>query len=249
MTGRPRLAWIAADDPPDAFPDARHALREPNGLIAAGGDLSPERLVAAYRRGIFPWYSEGQPILWWNPDPRAVLFPAELRVSRRLARTLRSGRFEVSVDQAFDDVIRLCAETRAESGTWLGPDMIAAYRELHARGIAHSVESWRDGALAGGIYGLALGGVFFGESMVSLVPDGSKVAMARLAAIALERGIAVIDCQVSNPHLERLGSRPLPRAEFLALVRRQVDTPPASRLAPEPRRPSTGPAPGTRRAP
>lgn len=244
-----RLPWLAPGDPPDAFPDPRRALREPNGLLAAGGDLSCERLLAAYRRGVFPWFSAGQPILWWCPDPRAVLFPAELRITRRFARTLRSGRFTASTDQAFGDVIRLCAGTRADSGTWLTAEMIAAYTALHERGIAHSVEAWQDGELAGGIYGIALGGVFFGESMVSLRPDGSKAAMAHLVGLALARGIEVIDCQVPNDHLGRLGSRTIPRAGFLELLRRLVDEPPAGRLGPEPPRTVTVPAAGSARGP
>jgi leucyl/phenylalanyl-tRNA--protein transferase len=235
VIARPRLAWLAPGDPPDAFPDPALALREPNGLLAVGGDLGVDRLLAAYRRGIFPWFSEGQPILWWCPDPRAILVPEELHVSRRLRRTLRSGRFEVSVDQCFDEVIGACASTRSATGTWLTPEMIAAYRELHALGFAHSVESWIDGRLAGGVYGIALGGIFFGESMVSLQTDGSKVAMAKLAALARETGVALIDCQLPNPHLGRLGSRPIPRHEFLAQLRRLVVREPEQRFKPQPR--------------
>ncbi len=230
MTGRPRLAWINPGDPPDAFPPPGNALREPNGLLAAGGDLSPERLVAAYERGIFPWFSTGQPILWWCPDPRAVLLPGTLHVSRRLARTLRGGRFTTSVNQAFGEVIRLCATTRSEPGTWLTPEMIDAYCRLHELGIAHSVESWSGSRLAGGIYGINLGSVFFGESMVSLLPDGSRVAMARLEALALDLGISLIDCQVANPHLLRLGAVLMPREEFLDRIRHGVRQPPVRRL-------------------
>jgi leucyl/phenylalanyl-tRNA--protein transferase len=239
VTGRPRLAWIQPGDPPDAFPSPGQALREPNGLLAAGGDLGPERLLAAYRRGIFPWYSAGQPILWWCPDPRAVLLPEALHVPRRLARRLRGGQFTTSVDQAFDEVIRLCAQTRRESGTWLTPEMIEAYRGLHALGIAHSVESWCGDRLAGGLYGLGLGSVFFGESMVSLLPDGSRVAMVKLAALARETGIGLIDCQVPNPHLMRLGASLMPRQAFLARVARGSLEAPLQRLRAEP----AGPVP------
>jgi leucyl/phenylalanyl-tRNA--protein transferase len=234
VTGRPQLAWIAPGDPPDAFPEPALALTEPNGLLAAGGDLSPARLLAAYRKGIFPWFSDGQPILWWCPDPRAVLLPAELHISRRLRRTLRSGRFEVSVDQCFDRVISLCASTRRESGTWLTPDMIRAYRELHALGLAHSIEAWQEGEIAGGVYGVALGGIFFGESMVSLRRDGSKVALAKLVSLARRTGIEMIDCQIPNPHLSRLGSREIPRRDFLRALPRLVSVPPMQRVRPEP---------------
>jgi leucyl/phenylalanyl-tRNA--protein transferase len=235
VTRRPQLAWIKAGDPPDSFPDPGRALAEPNGLLAAGGDLTPARLLAAYRRGIFPWFSEGQPILWWCPHPRAILLPGELHVSRRLARTLRSRRFEVSVDQRFSEVISLCASTRRESGTWLTAAMIDAYRDLHALGFAHSVEVWQDGEMAGGVYGVALGGIFFGESMVSLRRDGSKVAISQLVALASRVGIELIDCQMPNPHLASLGSREIPRRDFLRLLARLVDQPPAQRLPRQPR--------------
>lgn len=225
--------WLAPGDPPDAFPDARLALQEPNGLLAAGGDLSPERLIAAYRRGIFPWFSEGQPILWWCPDPRAILVPAEFHISRSLKRTLRTGTFQVTVNQNFREVIRLCAATREQSGTWLTPEMISAYVELHARGFAHSVEAWSDGQLAGGIYGINLGAVFFGESMVSVEPNGSKIALAQLVLIARQRGIEFIDCQVPNDHLTRLGSRSISRHEFLGWLDRCTCQPPEQRLGVE----------------
>lgn len=229
-----RLPWIPPGAPPGAFPDPRSALRAPNGLLAAGGDLEPARLLEAYRRGIFPWFGTDEPILWWSPDPRAVIFPDKLHIPRRLARRLRSGHFSASVDQAFPEVIRQCAETRRESGTWLTPEMIAAYTRLHQQGMAHSVESWIDGRLAGGVYGLAIGGLFFGESMVSLVPDGSKVALAMLAALARDLGIGLIDCQVPNPHLQRLGATLMPRDEFLQRVGQAVRQAPLQRLQPRP---------------
>jgi leucyl/phenylalanyl-tRNA--protein transferase len=211
------IAWIAPGDPPDHFPPVERALSEPEGLLAAGGDLSCERLEAAYRRGIFPWYSPGQPVLWWSPDPREVLLPAEFHCSRSLARRLRRGDFEWRMDTAFEAVIDGCAAPRARSpGTWITPEMRAAYCALHARGLAHSAEAWLGGQLAGGLYGVRLGGIFYGESMFSREPDGSKAAMAGLVRLCLEEGIGMIDCQLPNPHLRSLGSRPLPRSEFLA---------------------------------
>ncbi len=238
MTEKLRLAWLTSDDPPDAFPDPQLALREPNGLLAVGGDLSVPRLIAAYRRGIFPWFGPGQPILWWCPDPRAILVPAEFHVSRSLKRRLRSGRFDVSVDRDFREVIRLCAATRELSGTWLTPEMIAAYVALHAQGIAHSVEAWRDGRLIGGVYGVGLGGVFFGESMVSIETDGSKIALAKLVSVARRRGIELIDCQVPNDHLQRLGTRAIARRDFLAWLDRCMRKPPEQRLEREPEHPA-----------
>ena len=233
MTGRPRLAWIEPGAPPESFPEPARALRDPNGLLAAGGDLSPARLVAAYRRGIFPWFSEGQPILWWCPDPRTVLVPGEFHVSRSLRRTLRSGVFEVSVDQRFDDVIGRCAGLREDSGTWLTEEMIAAYRELHRLGLAHSVEAWQGERLAGGLYGVQLGSVFFGESMFSDERDGSKVALAALVQIAGRERIGLIDGQVENAHLLTLGFGSMSRAEFLGRLAKDVDRPPLTRIMPE----------------
>lgn len=239
MTGPQRLVWLQPGGPPDAFPDPAHAMREPNGLLAAGGDLSPERLLAAYRRGIFPWFSAGQPILWWCPEPRAILAPRDFHVSRSLRRALRSGGFEVSVDQCFERVIERCGETRRASGTWLTPEMIAAYCELHRLGVAHSVESWQDGELAGGIYGVGLGSVFFGESMVSLRRDGSKVAMTKLVELSLSEGIELIDCQVGNPHLASLGCSSIPREAFLERVTRLVGLLPACRFQPQTPQPAS----------
>jgi leucyl/phenylalanyl-tRNA--protein transferase len=210
-------------DPPGAFPPLAEALRDPDGLLCAGGDLSPERLLEAYRRGIFPWYSEGQPILWWSPDPRAVLFPGELRVTRSLAKTLRNRGFETRVDHAFAEVVERCADPGLRpEGTWISPDMMSAYRRLHELGVAHSVEAWLDGRLAGGLYGVALGRVFFGESMFSVERDASKVALKRLVDEAVARGIELIDCQFATPHLESLGARSIPRDEFAALLSRAI---------------------------
>ena len=210
------LPWILPDDPPDAFPPVHQAFDEPSGLLAAGGDLSPERLEAAYRRGIFPWFSRGDPILWWSPDPREVLFPEALRVSKSLAKTLRSNRYRVTQDTAFAAVVAACAAPRARSpGTWILPAMRAAYLALHQRGIAHSVETWRGDELVGGLYGVRVGAVFCGESMFSRADDASKVALAWLAAGATAQGIRLIDCQLENPHLRSLGSQSMPRSEFV----------------------------------
>lgn len=214
------LRWLGPEDPPEAFPSPHLALRDPDGLLAVGGDLSPERLLAAYRRGIFPWFNEGQPILWWSPNPRAVLLPPELHVSRSLRRTLRRDRFRVSVDQAFNAVIAGCAESRVATGTWITPEMRHAYGALFELGAAHSVEVWQGETLAGGLYGVAIGRMFAGESMFSAVTDGSKVAMVALVHRCLALGVELIDCQLPTNHLESLGSRCLPRAEFLQRVRR-----------------------------
>lgn len=214
----PPLTYLRPGDPPDLFPDPGMSTGEPDGLIAIGGDLDAPRLLAAYRRGIFPWYEAGQPILWWSPDPRAVLLPAELRVSRSLRRRLLRGEYRTSVDGAFARVIAACAGTRVLTGTWITPEMQAAYLQLHELGHAHSVETWQDTELVGGLYGVALGGVFFGESMFSIATDASKVALARLVQLCQERAIGLIDCQVANQHLASLGSRLLPRAEFLARI-------------------------------
>ena len=213
------LPWILPDDPPDAFPTVATALEDPPGLLAAGGDLSPERLEAAYRRGIFPWFSRGEPILWWSPDPREVLFPDRIHVSRSLGKTLRSGRYRVTQDQAFEAVVQACAAPRARSpGTWILPAMRAAYLALHRRGIAHSVETWRGEELVGGLYGVRVGAVFCGESMFSRAPDASKVALATLAAQAAAQGIRLIDCQLENSHLRSLGSQSMRRAEFVTYL-------------------------------
>jgi leucyl/phenylalanyl-tRNA--protein transferase len=219
------LTWLAPGDPPDSFPSLERALRDPPGLLAAGGDLSSERLVAAYRRGIFPWYSPGQPVLWWSPDPREVLIPQEFHVSRSLARALRLRGFEYRVDVDFEAVIDACAAPRrASPGTWITAEMRAAYIALHRRGIAHSCEIWRAGALVGGVYGVRLGRVFFGESMFSLERDASKAALAGLVRQCLADGTELIDCQMPSEHLRSLGSRPLPRREFVERLGRAIDT-------------------------
>ena len=221
----PELHWLEPSDPPDSFPDPSQALADPDGLLAVGGDLSNARLLAAYRNGIFPWYQDAQPVLWWSPDPRSVLFPLELRVSRSLRKTLRRNEFEVSVDQNFAGVIAGCAAARAEPGTWITTDMQAAYLALHRAGYAHSIETWRDNQLVGGLYGVNLGGVFFGESMFSRQTDASKVALVKLVSICKQSGIELIDCQLASAHLTSLGSRPVARTEFQQLLARLVHFP------------------------
>jgi leucyl/phenylalanyl-tRNA---protein transferase len=214
------ITWLAPGDPPDAFPDPAMALTEPNGLLAAGGDLSPERLLAAYRRGIFPWYSPGQQILWWSPDPREVLWPARFHVSRSLQRAQARTDLEIRTDTSFAAVVAQCAAPRARSpGTWITAGMRAAYQHLHLQGHAHSIEVWRAGQLVGGLYGVRVGQVFCGESMFSAESGASKLALAYLAARAGALGIELIDCQLESRHLRTLGSEAMPRAAFLARLR------------------------------
>lgn len=198
------------------FPPVEFA--SPEGLLAVGGDLRAERLLEAYRHGIFPWYNDGQPILWWSPDPRCVLFPPELKVSRSLGKTLRSGKFRVTFDTRFGDVMRACAGPRPQNpqgGTWITEGMLDAYERLHERGYAHSVECWRGDELVGGLYGVALGGAFFGESMFSRATDASKVALVRLVHQLAAWGFQIIDCQMTTPHLLSLGAREIRRDEFI----------------------------------
>jgi len=222
------ITWLSPQDAPERFPPLERALDEPAGLLAAGGDLSPARLLAAYQRGIFPWYSPGQPVLWWSPDPRAVLFPGEFHLTRSLAKTLRNRGFETAIDRDFAGVIAACAAPRANSvGTWITAEMRSAYIELHRHGYAHSFETYEGAQLVGGLYGVRLGGVFFGESMFSRERDASKTALARLVEFCVQEGIAVIDCQLPSRHLQSLGSRQIPRAQFQALLREHVKVAPA----------------------
>ncbi len=210
-----------------------HALREPSGLLAAGGDLSPARLLAAYERGVFPWYSTQQPILWWSPDPRMVLFPEEFKCSRSLAKTLRNGPYTTRVDHAFGATIRACAAPRRGGpDTWLNKDMIASYEQLHELGFGHSIETYEAGQLAGGLYGIQLGQIFFGESMFSLRRDASKVALARLIQECRARDIQLVDCQVASEHLASLGARDVSRSQFVGLLRRFARRQPSGRWAP-----------------
>ena len=208
-----------------AFPDPRES--HASGLLAVGGDLSPERLLLAYSLGIFPWYSEGDPILWHSPDPRAVLVPRSLHVSRSLAKALRSGRYEVRLDTAFEDVVRRCADAPRpdQDGTWITVAMQRAYVELFRRGHAHSAEAWEEGVLVGGLYGVSLGGTFFGESMFAAQADASKVAFATLVAQLVRWDFDLIDCQQQTPHLARFGAEPWPRARFLAELASSLERP------------------------
>lgn len=207
------------------FPPPR--LATPEGLLAVGGDLSAERLLLAYRAGIFPWYADGEPILWWSPDPRLVLYPRDFHVSRSLAKVIRRGGFSVSMDRAFEQVIEACAGMRCggREGTWIVPDMIEAYCGLHRRGFAHSVEAWQQGHLAGGLYGVSLGRGFFGESMFTRVANASKVSLAALTAYLAAEGFDFIDCQVTTGHLQRMGAREIPREAYLEELRRSLKAP------------------------
>ncbi|MBN1365924.1 MAG: leucyl/phenylalanyl-tRNA--protein transferase [Syntrophaceae bacterium] len=200
-------------------------LANESGLLAVGGDLSVERLLLAYSMGIFPWYSDGDPILWWSPDPRLVLIPAEFKISKTLRQTIRKGRYRVTVDEAFEDVIRNCATIRrkGQGNTWITEDMIKAYVRLHKAGHAHSVEAWDGGELAGGLYGIAMGRAFFGESMFAKKTDASKVAFA-VYTVALEKnGFELIDCQVTTEHLKRFGAREIPRTEFMKRLQKAIN--------------------------
>ena len=215
---------ILGDDPGSPFPSTSEAFSRPNGLLAWGGDLHPERLLNAYRRGIFPWYSADQPILWWSPAPRCVLDPHEADLSRRTRRRYNSGQFRLSLNSAFGDVVEACAGPRSDDeGTWITEEMIAAYGLLHTAGHAHSLEVWQGNELAGGIYGLAIGAVFFGESMFSRRNDASKIALLALCRLLLRHGFELVDCQVANPHLERMGAKLIPRDEFENRLRQLVN--------------------------
>lgn len=217
------IPWLDPDQP---FPPIRLALQEPNGLLAAGGDLSLKRLIEAYRHGIFPWYSEGQPVLWWSPDPRMVLYPPEVAISRSLRKRLRRRDYEIRADTCFSEVMRACAEPRdAQSGTWITDDMLSAYAALHAAGLAHSIETWVDGELAGGLYGVAVGAVFFGESMFTRADDASKLALAYLARQLERWHFGMIDCQMATAHLASLGAREIPRKDFLRALSELVNYP------------------------
>lgn len=201
------------------FPAVQQALSEPNGLLAAGGDLSVRRLLLAYSQGIFPWFSPGDPILWWSPDSRMVLFPEHLRVTRSLAKTLRNKSYEIRLDTAFREVIEACARPRShQSGTWIVSDMVEAYCQLHKLGYAHSFETWIDGQLVGGLYGVGLGRMFYGESMFSLCTDASKLAFVHMVRHMQQQGVAMVDCQMHTGHLESLGAQLIPRDEFIGHV-------------------------------
>ena len=221
------LTWLKRDTL--TFPPLTKAMREPNGLLAAGGDLCADRLIHAYRHGCFPWFSEGQPILWWSPDPRTVLFPEELHISRSLGKLLRQQRYQVSFDRDFARVIQACAAPRSYAdGTWITDEMQSAYIELHARGFAHSVEVWDNGELVGGLYGLAMGQLFFGESMFSRADNASKFGFATLVKHLQAWGFVLIDCQMPTDHLHSLGARAIPRQQFADYLRDHLDQPTAA---------------------
>ena len=216
MITNTKLYWIADNIVSEEFPDVSHALKEPDGLLAIGGDLNPDRLLDAYRKGIFPWYSEGQPIMWWSPDPRCVLFPDELIISRSLKKSLRKNDYKVTFDRVFSEVVKSCAEPRLNSPeTWITQAIIKNYQLLHESGHAHSVECWHQGELVGGLYGIAIGQIFFGESMFSRKSDASKICFVHLVHFLKIQGFTLIDCQVYSEHLARLGARVIPRDEFL----------------------------------
>jgi leucyl/phenylalanyl-tRNA--protein transferase len=209
--------FLLNNTPPDSpFPNPSYSLEEPNGLLAIGGDLDPQRLLNAYRNGIFPWYNEDQPILWWSPNPRLVLYPEEIYLSRSLKKTIRKNTFVITLDHAFDQVIEGCSEPRKkEEGTWLSTDMKQAYQLLHKVGYAHSIEAWQNDKLVGGLYGIAIGKVFFGESMFSRKNNASKVAFAIFVEQLTQWGFRLIDCQVETEHLARFGARNISRDQFL----------------------------------
>ncbi|MDQ6621308.1 MAG: leucyl/phenylalanyl-tRNA--protein transferase [Pseudomonadota bacterium] len=207
------IPWLRPHAP---FPPLEQALADPNGLLAASAELTPERLLDAYRHGVFPWYSEGQPVLWWSPDPRMVLFVDEVRIMRSLRKVLRAARFEIRVDTAFRQVMRGCALSPrpGQLGTWITPQVVDAYCKLHRTGHAHSVEAWQHGELVGGLYGVSVGRMFYGESMFAQVPDASKVALVHLTALLRANCMPLIDCQQETQHLARFGARPISRNEF-----------------------------------
>ncbi|ALG67841.1 leucyl/phenylalanyl-tRNA--protein transferase [Beggiatoa leptomitoformis] len=221
-----RPYWIPKNASPYDFPNVDNALDTPDGLLAIGGDLSPSRLMVAYHRGIFPWYSDEQPILWWSPSQRMVLFPNELKTARSLRKTLRKQLFTVTIDQAFHEVMQACAEPRShQQGTWITTDMIEAYCQLHEYDFAHSIEAWYGNQLVGGLYGVTVGKLFFGESMFSRMTDASKVAFTQLVWQLQRWGYELIDCQVYTNHLDSLGAREIPRKQFCMLLDRLSEMP------------------------
>jgi leucyl/phenylalanyl-tRNA--protein transferase len=215
------IPWLTPESP---FPPLGTALTHPNGLLAAGGDLSPQRLLEAYRCGIFPWFNEGDPILWWSPDPRMVLFPPELKISKSLGKTLKKANYTIRADSAFNQVVQACAAPRkGRPGTWIHDEMIAAYTALHEMGLAHSVETWMEGELVGGLYGVAQGKMFFGESMFSRTTDASKVAFVHLVRHLERRDFKMIDCQMKTAHLASFGAREISRKEFSLKLKELVN--------------------------
>jgi leucyl/phenylalanyl-tRNA--protein transferase len=229
-----RVVWLGPDDPANSFPAVSTALVEPDGLLAAGGDLSTKRLLYAYRHGIFPWYDDGQPLLWWSPDPRCVFLPGNFHVSRRLRREVRRCGAEIRINTAFRAVIRECAgPRRSEQGTWITSAMIEAFEDLHEAGWAHSVEVWQSGKLVGGLYGLAIGKAFFGESMFSLTSNASKIALIFLSNRLNAGDFEVLDCQVVSSHLLTLGASIIPRGDFIRRIESACDQPPLRQSWPD----------------
>ncbi len=223
---RLRITWLSPDAPPDAFPAVETALREPDGLLAAGGDLSIPRLLSAYRRGIFPWYESGQPLLWWAPDPRCVFLPGHFHLSRSLRRSVRRSAAEVRFNTAFASVVSACAAPRSShDGTWITPEMAAAYEALHAAGWAHSIEIWEQGQLTGGLYGVAIGSAFFGESMFSRQTNASKMTLLFLSRLVDTGVLGLLDCQLASAHLLSLGAIMIPRTDFVTLLDRCCEPP------------------------
>jgi len=226
MITQNKLYWIAENILAEEFPDISHALTEPDGLLAIGGVLNPNLLLDAYRKGIFPWYSEGQPVMWWSPDPRCVLFPDKLKISRSLKKSLRKDDYIITFDQAFSDVVKSCAKPRLSSpGTWITQSVIKNYQLLHETGHAHSVECWHGETLVGGLYGISIGTIFFGESMFSHMADASKICLAHLVHLIKKLGYELIDCQVTSEHLKSLGAKSIPRNDFsdiLAISCREI---------------------------
>lgn len=217
------VPWLAEND---LFPPVEKALREPNGLLAAGGDLMPERLLDAYAHGIFPWFNDDSPILWWSPDPRMVLFPRELKISRSLCKNVKNMQYEIRIDSAFQDVMAACAAPRpGQPGTWITPHMQDAYLRLHQMGFAHSIETWIDGKLSGGLYGVSLGKVFFGESMFSNQANASKLALVHLVDQLHSQQFELVDCQMNTAHLASLGAREIPRGEFTTTLAKLINYP------------------------
>ena len=217
------LPWLQTNED---FPPVTMALSEPSGLLAAGGDLSAAWLIAAYSRGIFPWFNADQPILWWAPEPRMVLFPDELHVPKSLARVIRKRHYEIRVNTVFEQVMQGCSQPRTgQDGTWISPQMIAAYTELHRLGLAHSIETWINGELVGGLYGVALGRVFYGESMFARIADASKIAFVHLVRQLRRWQFRIIDCQMNTAHLARFGAREIPRADFMQSLAEGVYAP------------------------
>ncbi|MBL1140989.1 MAG: leucyl/phenylalanyl-tRNA--protein transferase [Proteobacteria bacterium] len=214
-----QLYWVEDNLLATDFPPLNKALRDPDGLLAIGGDLSTERLLDAYKKGIFPWFNEGQPVMWWSPDPRCVLLPEEIKISRSLAKRLRQNKFNITYDTVFIDVLNACAAARKHiEDTWITNDIKLAYTKLFESGYAHSVECWQDKKLIGGLYGLAMGKVFFGESMFSFESDASKVALVYLAQLLKQKDFRLIDCQVHSPHLQTLGAKPIQRELFVQIL-------------------------------